>query len=223
MKLLFSLFIILSINALVAQNGYTIYYKTVYVKSDSDLYKGGEDLILAIKDSQSYTYYPTINKKYPVKYPLGSNYIPKTTYCNINKKILLSPIAYPKEPRTEALILYNFPDNEWKITNETKIILDDTCVKAVGKIWDREIIAWYSPRLPAGFGIHHYVGLPGTILETFTPEGKIMTIAVKIENTSPEIIEPTYYRRVPGETYRKKRENGGNPKIYWKEKDFISE
>ena len=201
-----------------AQRSYTIYYKTYYKESDTQIYNGGVDLILAIKDSQSYTYSPT----QPVEFPLGSTYIPKSRYFNIYRKLLIDPYGYKGEPKTNALIIYDYPNNKWEITNEKKMILGDSCIKANGKASGLDIIAWYSPRLPEGFGLYNYVGLPGTVLEVYMVERKVQTVAVSIDETSPDIIEPTYFRRVSEKTYRRKRSNSGNPKIYWKDKDFIS-
>jgi len=203
-----------------AQRSYSIHFKTYYLKSDTSIYNGGVDLILAIKDSQSYTYSP---RQPEIKLPLGSSYIPKSSYFNVNKKLLIEPYGYKGEPKTNALIIYDFPNNKWEITNEKKVILGDTCIKAKGKVHGTDIIAWYSPRLPASFGIYHYVGLPGTVLETYMVERKIQTIAIRIDETAPDIIEPTYAKRVSEKTYRRKRSNSGSPKIYWKAKDFISE
>lgn len=203
-----------------AQSGLTIYYKTYQIISDTEIRSAGADLVLAIKDSQSYTYYPGIRNQ-PENFPLGKTFIAKSTYFNVNKKLLIDPYAYPNSPKTEALIVYKYPDNQWKITNEKKVILGDTCIKATGKIRGMEIIAWFSPKFPAGFGIHHYVGLPGTILETYLVERNIQTVAVDIEYSSPDIIEPIYFRRVSEKTYLKKRNASGNPKVNWKERDFI--
>ena len=119
------------------------------------------------------------------------------------------------------MLVSEFPDCQWKITNEKKVILEDTCITAIGKVWDKEIIAWYSPRLPAGFGIHHYVGLPGTILEIYTPHNKIQTTAINIDETSPEIVEPNFSKRVSVKTYWQKRNSTGDPRVYWEKMDFI--
>jgi GLPGLI family protein len=199
----------------------TIYYKTYEVIADTEFINAGADLVLAIKDSQSYTYIPEIYRQSDI-FPLGKTFIAKSTYFNVNKKLLIDPYAYENSPRTEALIVYKHPDNQWKITNEKKVILGDTCIKATGKVRGIETIAWFSPKLPAGFGIYHYVGLPGTILETWMVEKNIQIIAVHIEYTSPDIIEPTYFRRISEKTYFRKRDPQNNPKVYWKEKDFIN-
>jgi len=205
-----------------SQGSYTIYYRSVYVKSDTDIRKAGVDLVLAIKDSQSYTYGHLQNYVPPIKYPLGSSYIPKSAYVNINKKLIIHPYGYTGELKTFALVVYDFPDYKWEITKEKKIILDDTCIKAIGKSKDRKVIAWYSPNLPSGFGIYNLGGLPGTILEIYYPENQLQTSAIHIDKGSHDIIEPTYARRVSEKTYVRRRDNA-NGKIHWREKDFISE
>lgn len=219
MRLLSILILFLVLNSAInAQRSYTIYFRSYYLERDSQVYSGGADLILAIKDSQSYTYSPTQKPEFP----LGSSYIPKSRYFNVNKKLLIDPYGYKGELKTYALIIFDFPTTKWEITNEKKVILGDTCIKAKGKIQDIDIIAWYSPRLPQGFGIYNYVGLPGTVLETYMVEKKLQTVAIWINETSPDIVEPTYAKRVSEKTYRRKRSNSGNTKIYWKEKDFMS-
>lgn len=222
MKLFFSI-LLLAIcwnSTIHGQRSYTIYFKSYFLEADTPRYSGGVDLILAIKDSQSYTYSAAETK---LKFPLGSSHIAKSRYFNINKKLLISPYGYKGEPKTNALIVYDYPDTKWEITNEKKVILGDTCTRANGKVNGINMIVWYSPRLPHGFGIYDYVGLPGTVLEAYMIDRKHQTVAIRIEETSPDIIEPTYARRVSGKTYWRKRNNSGNPKIYWKEKDFIIE
>lgn len=62
---------------------------------------------------------------------------------------------------------------DWVLTSESKIIGKFTCYKAVKKkivknqkgefVFD--IIAWYTPEIPFGYGPKEYNGLPGLILE----------------------------------------------------------
>ena len=204
----------------VAQNSFTIHFKS-YLVRDSTLISAGSDFVLAIKDSLSYNYYPSHNKNDTVSFPLGSSFIPKSTFVNVNRKLIISPYGYKGEPKTYALLISYFPEGVWKITNEHKIILGDTCIKAIGKLNGREIIAWYSPKLPAGFGIYSTVGLPGTILELISPETNLVTTAVSIIESSPDICEPAYYGKVLNETYIKKRTMSLDPKVKWKKEDFI--
>ena len=210
-------FFVLQFGRSFAQNSYTILFKTYYVSSDSILVAGGNDMLVAIKDSLSYTYYAPLE----VKYPLGSSFMPKSTFVNINSRLIISPYGYLGEPKTYALLVDKFPETKWNITNERKIILGDTCIKAVGILHGVETIVFYSPKLPVGFGFFTTLGLPGTILEAYIPERKQLTTAENIIKSSPDICEPVYSRKVLKETYIKKRTMSLDPKIRWKKKDFI--
>lgn len=66
----------------------------------------------------------------------------------------------------------NIKNNDWIITDETKLIANYTCYKATKKIIfnkpksnSKEIIAWFCPEIPFYFGPKNYNGLPGLILE----------------------------------------------------------
>jgi GLPGLI family protein len=63
-------------------------------------------------------------------------------------------------------------NNDWIITNETKLIANYTCFKATKKIFSnknktttREIVVWFCPEISFYFGPKNYNGLPGLILE----------------------------------------------------------
>lgn len=65
-------------------------------------------------------------------------------------------------------------NNDWNLTQETKLIGVYTCFKAtkqdyfVGSSGNKvqvDIIAWYTPDIPYSFGPLHYNGLPGLIVE----------------------------------------------------------
>lgn len=224
MKYLISVFVffVLQSERPFAQNSYTILFKTYKLLPDSTLFGAGSDMFLSIKDSLSYTYYPSYNHKDTVTYPLGSSLIPKSAFVNVNCRLVIFPYGYKDEPKTYALLIGEFPSEKWKITDERKVILGDTCIKATSKLNGQETIAYYSPKLPAGFGIYSTVGLPGTILEIYTPERNLLTRAESIIESSPEIIEPVFARKVLFKTYLERRRITGSPKIKWREKDFIN-
>lgn len=66
---------------------------------------------------------------------------------------------------------YSFKMKDWKLTNESTTINDYTCYKAILIQYNKrtesnfEIVAWYTPNIPAGFGPIGYGGLPGIILQ----------------------------------------------------------
>ncbi len=59
----------------------------------------------------------------------------------------------------------------WELTQETKKIGDYLCYKAIkknSKSKTQKTIAWYTNKIPLGFGPKDYYGLPGLILELET-------------------------------------------------------
>lgn len=79
-------------------------------------------------------------------------------------------------------------NTQWLLLDETKIIGDYLCYKAVikknivldGKSKEYDVIAWYCPKLPYEFGPKEFGGLPGVILEL--QDDRITYIASKIES-----------------------------------------
>lgn len=203
MKTLLSLlFCLITVSAIHAQGNYTIRFESYYVQYDSVLQKWGGNYMLVIKDSQSFCYGTAFPMKDNVTYPLGSALVPKSTYFNVNKKLLLSGTGYLDKPKTHRIVVWKYPRVKWIITNDTKIILGDTCTKATGIMNDKEVIVYYSTKLPAGFGPAYFVGLPGTVLEYSDPERRLQSTAVSIEYNSPEIVEPNFAKRISEKRFR---------------------
>lgn len=88
-------------------------------------------------------------------------------------------------------------DSIWELTNDSKKINNFLCFKAIKKIqytngfklpdgslkiFEKNIIAWYSPELPFSHGPLGYGGLPGMILELQTKNAVFG--ATKINNVS---------------------------------------
>lgn len=75
---------------------------------------------------------------------------------------------------------YKFPQNNWKITNNNKIILNQKCTSATinfgGRVWN----VWYAPNLPFNDGPYKFSGLPGLILEVVSEDGDYRFLAQEI-------------------------------------------
>lgn len=91
-------------------------------------------------------------------------------YINFeNRKYYNERSIYGKNYVIKDTIINN---NDWTVTNETKVIANYTCYKATKKIFSnkaktstKEIVAWFCPEIPYYFGPKSYNGLPGLILE----------------------------------------------------------
>lgn len=86
-----------------------------------------------------------------------------------------APYFYNKPKNSEftkSIVKYK-SFNDWKLTNETKLIGGFLCYKATGfqiiknikGIFKNPITAWYCPKIPKPFGPIGYGNLPGIILE----------------------------------------------------------
>ncbi|WP_139958759.1 GLPGLI family protein [Flavicella sediminum] len=88
----------------------------------------------------------------------------------------------------------------WQLTQETKLIGEYICYKAIALIKNEQahysdnyikpIVAWYTPEIPVHYGIRNFRGLPGLTLELTinTGKGEVLYKATKIElNPSEEI------------------------------------
>ncbi|MCK0203621.1 GLPGLI family protein [Ornithobacterium rhinotracheale] len=65
----------------------------------------------------------------------------------------------------QFLLKDSLMDFNWELINESKHILGYKVKKAIGKVGEMEIIAWYAPKLPIKDGPDRFCGLPGLILE----------------------------------------------------------
>jgi len=94
----------------------------------------------------------------------------------------------------------------WSLENETKMIDNFKCFKAIKKeenkvegqdrIITRTITAWYCPEIPVSFGPNGYGGLPGVILELNENNLKIF-YATKIDLSVKNVIISKPYKGKP--------------------------
>lgn len=80
--------------------------------------------------------------------------------------------------------------SDWVLLNESKTINGFLCLKAISKIRNVDIEAWYSPSIPVSLGPNEYRGLPGLILELNRGKLKYLAIKIDFESTEPIIFPP---------------------------------
>ncbi|MBW1617863.1 MULTISPECIES: GLPGLI family protein [Empedobacter] len=71
-------------------------------------------------------------------------------------------------------------EHNWKIENETKMILNQKCQKASTSFRGRNYTAWFSTKIKYPFGPWKMNGLPGIILEVYDDQNFFKIDAVKI-------------------------------------------
>lgn len=69
----------------------------------------------------------------------------------------------------------------WQILNETRVIANLECQKAVGKFRGREYTVWFTRKIPVRFGPWKLQGLPGLILEATDKTNQVQFLATKID------------------------------------------
>ena len=102
------------------------------------------------------------------------------------------------------LIESDFGNTEWKLTGNTRIILDYTCQEAVTEVKDKKIRAWFSSSIPVSAGPAGYGGLPGLILKVDINDGKQTITATAIDlkfNDFSSLVRPKEGKKVTPEEY----------------------
>lgn len=120
---------------------------------------------------------------------VAKNYFIDFTEKAIYQSSLQIPGVFTKEQLTEKIT--------WTLTEETKVILNYTCQKAIGNKNGEEVEAWYCPNLPSSAGPSTYFGLPGLILEVKDKDKMYVATQVKIlKKGEVELKAPTDLKNV---------------------------
>lgn len=110
------------------------------------------------------------------------------------------------------LIKDTLKKQDWKLEKETKNIGEYTCFKATrtrssenseaGENKEIQIVAWYTPQIPAAFGPENYGGLPGLILEVTDGEFSYLCSQIILNpKKGVDIEEPTKGKNVSMKEY----------------------
>ena len=177
------LFILLIVNFLLSQDIDITYNKTTNIdfsKLLQDLPEDTRKIILASQETL---------EKYNVNFKLtGSNSysdfriseeqvndmedsaikISNETHANVyQKKFSTSEVKFLLHRFNKTYLIEDcFPEFEWEIKNEQKIILGYKCIKAeIPNYFGRKVESWFAPKIPISNGPEEFLGLPGLILE----------------------------------------------------------
>jgi GLPGLI family protein len=80
---------------------------------------------------------------------------------------------------------------EWTLHPERKRLGTFECRRATGDFGNRTYEAWYAPDIPVSSGPHKLAGLPGLILEAYTPDKKVQFLfnSLEISPQTPGLIK----------------------------------
>ncbi|MEP6947809.1 MAG: GLPGLI family protein [Ginsengibacter sp.] len=102
----------------------------------------------------------------------------------------------------------------WKLVDETKIILEYHCKKASGKTErGSEVEAWYTEEIPVSSGPETFSGLPGMILQVDINKEEFLITAVTVDKSADkkELKAPSKGKKItPADFAAKQKELFGN-------------
>jgi|SRR5690554_4276499 len=191
------IFILLFISNIAFAQTYKAVYECVFVEKENYI----AEEIMAQEQLQDNEFYVVFDSKYSVFYSLniseeridfGDAFAGITTYLfwdSANKFYY-----FQTHPRHGDFCVEK-EQTIWQITDETKIIDDYTCIKAIGKTvsgFDAQnnptyspIEAWFIPELPYGYGPNYTSGLPGLVAQAIINNRVVFNLKQlhKIEST----------------------------------------
>lgn len=89
---------------------------------------------------------------------------------------------------------------KWKITTDTKKILDYNCIKATTEFRGRQWIVWFTPDIPGDIFPWKLQGLPGAILEVSESKNifslKANMVILNINYNKPKILEDLFEKNL---------------------------
>lgn len=99
----------------------------------------------------------------------------------IVKRPAIDSLYYYKEDGNNFYCIQDvLQQTSWELTEESKVILDFNCQKAIGKFKNRLYTVWYTPEIPYADGPWKFSGLPGLILEVENQDKTFIIEATEI-------------------------------------------
>lgn len=98
----------------------------------------------------------------------------KTTNTEIYKNMYSNKMIIKQKLINYYIIEDSIPQIKWNIINETKVISDIKCQKAIGKLKGRIYEAWFSTQFPYNNGPWKLGGLPGLIIEAYDTKKEVV-------------------------------------------------
>ena len=141
---------------------------------------------------------------------MGKTFLVKDTLNNLNWELVKESKMIGQYPVFKAVATRSLETNLWSRMGRRARELqekNDSIKKAGGTVADEqrkteEIVAWYTPMIPASHGPDEFGGLPGLILELSTSNTTILCTKVVLNPKEPVNIEaPVKGKEVSREEY----------------------
>lgn len=134
-------------------------------------------------------------------------------YCSNNEFLFNNNENFIFFEKNEYLISKKSIDN-WKITDESKIIDGQLCYKATATDYQYTvegktafpIEAWFCPSLPYNFGPLYYNNLPGLIMEISYLSNKLLATKIEYGFDEKKIVKPKGEKSIQFDDYNLKEE-----------------
>lgn len=105
------------------------------------------------------------------------------------------------------LIRGPIPKQAWKLTGNSKKVLDYPCQEAILQDTSQQVVAWFAPTIPWRVGPSRFHGLPGLILELNIGDDRVVRAeALSFEPVEVDIEEPSKGKKVTPEEFEQIRE-----------------
>lgn len=149
---------------------------------------------------------------------MGKTFLVKDTLNNLNWELVKESKMIGQYPVFKAVATRSLETNLWSRMGRRARELqekNDSIKKAGGTVAEEEpkteeIVAWYTPMIPASHGPDEFGGLPGLILELSTSNTTILCTKVVLNPKEPVNIEaPVKGKEVSREEYTKILEEKG--------------
>jgi len=152
-------------------------YKQLLFTPKESLYKNYENL--EKEDNNQMNFTTSEGNQVNIKMKQPDNVV----YKDLDKQMLTDKREFMGK---DFIIKEPFREFQWKITGETKKILDYTAQKATLQDSVGVIEAWFTPQIPVSVGPQEYGNLPGLILQLSLNDGEQVITATKVELTTPD-------------------------------------
>lgn len=123
-----------------------------------------------------------------------------TYYQNFSEKKLISRLYFPFDDNF-LLLEEPLPELDWQIKDETVILGNFLCQKAICSFRGRKYIAYFSRQIPFPVGPWKFGGLPGAILELYDEDKLYIYRATTVEFPAElitKIAPPTKGKKIDG-------------------------